>query len=291
MGMHGAGARYRKGGYGARRHCPLPSGLYRRPRNFTESVRLRGVAGFTAGGELHPAPRTSTISFSAGLTVVKGGCSRSRYTGRMSRAVVIDEVEGPYELPLPAMTYEEFLVHPDVPERAEWVCGKAIAMGTVSRVHARITAFLVTLLNSFVDANSLGEVFHEPFNMKLQPGQPGRTPDVFVVLAAHLGRVAGNHLLGAADIAVEVLSTGTAATDRGAKFYEYEAGGVTEYWLIDPQREVAEFYHLDDRGHYQLMPTSDGVFRSDVLPGFFLRVAWLWDRPKVRDAEVELGIR
>ena len=34
----------------------LPSGLYRRLRNFTESAtETQLVAGFTAGGEFHPA--------------------------------------------------------------------------------------------------------------------------------------------------------------------------------------------------------------------------------------------
>jgi hypothetical protein len=38
--------------------------------------------------------------------------------------------------------------------------------------------------------------------------------------------------------------------DRGEKYYEYEEGGVREYWLIDPVRRKAEFYQLGADGYY-----------------------------------------
>ncbi|MGI8495117.1 MAG: Uma2 family endonuclease, partial [Pyrinomonadaceae bacterium] len=52
---------------------------------------------------------------------------------------------------------------------------------------------------------------------------------------------------------------------------------IREFWLIDPTRRQAEFYHLNDEGFYRLADVSDGIFRSKVLPGFFLRVEWLWE--------------
>jgi len=63
------------------------------------------------------------------------------------------------------------------------------------------------------------------------------------------------------------------------KFEEYEQYGVPEYWIIDPRakRPRAEFYQLDERGQYQPVPVGkDGVYHSKVLPGFWLRVDWLW---------------
>jgi Uma2 family endonuclease len=65
--------------------------------------------------------------------------------------------------------------------------------------------------------------------------------------------------------------------DRGEKFYEYEEAGIPEYWLIDPLRREVEFYQLDARGRYRtILPDAEGVYRSRVLPGFWLRVRWLW---------------
>jgi Uma2 family endonuclease len=68
--------------------------------------------------------------------------------------------------------------------------------------------------------------------------------------------------------------------DRGAKYYEYEQGGVREYWLIDPLREQAEFYHLGENGIYRPAALGeDGLYRSSVLPGFWLDPEWLWRDP------------
>ncbi len=79
--------------------------------------------------------------------------------------------------------------------------------------------------------------------------------------------------------------------DRGEKFYEYEQAGIREYWLIDPQREQAEFYPLTPEGRYRLtLPDAEGVYRSAVLPGFWLRVAWLWQPSRVLEALRELAL-
>jgi Uma2 family endonuclease len=58
---------------------------------------------------------------------------------------------------------------------------------------------------------------------------------------------------------------------------------VPEYWLIDPERRVAEFYRLSGRGKdrlYRAMPVDDdGTFRSEVLHQFWINVNWLWQKP------------
>src|SRR5207244_9364960 len=102
---------------------------------------------------------------------------------------------------------------------------------------------------------------------------------------------AKNYLAGAADIAIELISPGTGKTDRGEKYYEYEAVGIKEYWLLDPGRQQAEFYRLGtDNLYHPVVVSSDGIFRSEVLAGFWLRIQWLWQRPKGVDALRELGV-
>ena len=55
--------------------------------------------------------------------------------------------------------------------------------------------------------------------------------------------------------------------------------GKLKYWLIDPERTSAEFYLLGPDKRYRLMPLEDGIFRSTVLKGLWIRVGWLWERP------------
>lgn len=93
--------------------------------------------------------------------------------------------------------------------------------------------------------------------MKTGPDLPGRAPDILFVATEHLHRLHENHLEGPADLAVEILTPASRAVDRGEKFFEYEEGGVFEFWLVDPQRQQAEFYQRGPDGRYRLVP-ADG---------------------------------
>ena len=175
----------------------------------------------------------------------------------------------------PGMTYDEFLDWLDEDTLAEWVGGKVIMASPASERHQEIGAFLLTLLRAFVQVHQLGSVLNAPFQMKI--GRSGREPDLFYLATAHQGRMKRTYLDGPADLVVEIISPESAGRDRGDKFYEYQDAGIPEYWLIDPDRQVAEFYQLDDRGHYQLVaPDGDGRYHSRTLAGFWVRVAWLW---------------
>ena len=55
---------------------------------------------------------------------------------------------------------------------------------------------------------------------------------------------------------------------------------MREYWLFDPIRKQVEFYRLNDEGLYTVVPVGDdGIFRSAVLEGLWLKVDWLWQEP------------
>jgi Uma2 family endonuclease len=90
---------------------------------------------------------------------------------------------------------------------------------------------------------------------------------------------------GGPDVAVEVLSRESRNRDYGEKRQLYEAAEVTEYWIIDPIQDRVEFLRLQD-GRYQLVPLEDNrIFRSSVLPGFWLNVDWLLSYPLPDDYE------
>jgi len=177
------------------------------------------------------------------------------------------------------ITYEEFLEWDGEDQFVEWVDGKVVPMAPVGDVHQDIGRWLLTLLTLFVDRHELGAIRYEPFQMKTGPNLPGRAPDVLFVARRNLRRLKKNHLDGPADLVVEIISPGSGTTDRGEKYYEYEQGGVREYWLIDPHRKQAEFHQLGRDGVYHVMGTTEGIFRSAVLAGFWLEVGWLWQRP------------
>jgi Uma2 family endonuclease len=192
--------------------------------------------------------------------------------------------------PKSPMTFEEFLDWADEDTLAEWVDGEVILLSPAGDKHQDIVDFLVSVLRVFVQVNHLGVIRSAPFQMRLT--RSSREPDLLFVAEQKRGRILPTYLDGSADLAVEVLSPESVGRDRGEKFYEYEEAGIPEYWLIDPQTQRAEFYQLDAAARYQLAPVNaDGVYASRALPGFWLRVAWLWqdDLPPVEDVLLEVG--
>ena len=181
------------------------------------------------------------------------------------------------------MTYEEFLAWADEDTLAEWVAlpgekiGEVVMASPASDQHQNLADFLITVLRPYVESHSLGWVRSAPFQMKLERG---REPDLLFVASGHLERLKETYLDGPADLVIEIISPESVARDRGTKFYEYAQGGVAEYWLIDPQVEWIEFYRLGEAGFYEVVFSGrEGVYHSEALPGFWLRVEWLWQTP------------
>ena len=115
--------------------------------------------------------------------------------------------------------------------------------------------------------------------MKIEAAKRGREPDLIFVSRERMHLIQRTYLNGPADLAVEIISPDSIERDRRQKFVEYEQAGVKEYWLMDPDSESAEFFALGADRRYQAVATPDGIFRSQVVPGFFIRLAWLWQTP------------
>jgi Uma2 family endonuclease len=164
-------------------------------------------------------------------------------------------------------------------QRVEWVNGTVVEMPSITEKHDKLTRFLATLLEYFLERTAGGTLCQDPMVMKLV-GISSRAPDILVLTAAHLDRLQTNIVIGAADLVIEIVSPGSQRTDRIEKFGEYEAGGVPEYWLFDPQYRETLFYQLDEEGEYQrIAPDDDGIYHSKILPGLKIHLQWLWRNP------------
>ncbi|MFC1714153.1 Uma2 family endonuclease [Candidatus Poribacteria bacterium] len=177
------------------------------------------------------------------------------------------------------LSYDDFLVQYDG-KHAEWVNGEVIMTPAASERHQSIAIFIVNLLNPYVELHKLGKVLIAPFQTKLGQDLPGREPDLLFVASGNLDRMKPTYLDGPADMAVEIISPESINRDRGEKFVEYESAGVSEYWLIDPIREQADFYRFGADDHYHpVLPDDNGIYHSEAVKGFWLRVSWLWEDP------------
>jgi Uma2 family endonuclease len=183
----------------------------------------------------------------------------------------------PEVFPSSKITYEEFLRLYDG-QHAEYVGGEVLTYMSVSKKHNQLTKFLIRILESFAEMKEVGEIFSEPYQMKMTFGDDvkGREPDVFFVKNENADRLKNNWFEGGADLVIEVISPESRSRDRGDKFYEYESAAVKEYWLIDYERSQVRFYELNNEGIYQLALIENGTYHSKVLEGLFIRTDWLW---------------
>ena len=191
------------------------------------------------------------------------------------------------------MSYEEFLDWCDEDTLAEWVDGEVIMASPASLAHQTLVGFLLKILDTYAEQRDLGQVIAAPFQMKTGPELPGREPDLLFIARENVGRLKGVYLDGPADLAIEVVSPASRLRDRGEKLAEYEMGGVREYWIIDPGERRADFYVLAADGRYERRRAGeDGIHPSEVVTGFRLREAWLWQQPlpKALSALKELGV-
>lgn len=163
------------------------------------------------------------------------------------------------------LSFEEYLVAFDG-QFAEWVEGVVIRMTPVNEQHDRVFQLLMMLIRAYLDVRPVGRLFVAPYVMKASDESPAREPDLQILLNEHLGRNTGTYVAGPCDVAVEIVSPESSERDRGEKFGEYEAGGVTEYWLIDPLRKEALFYSLGEDGRYRSVSPVEGRFASSALP-------------------------
>lgn len=159
--------------------------------------------------------------------------------------------------------------------------------------HEDVVSLVFASLRIFVDSKRLGKVMGSFFAYELSVDNVYQ-PDISFIRAARLHMAGDVHFPGPPDIAVEVVSPSSRQYDTVEKKLNYARFGVGEYWLIDPVEERAVFYRQVE-GHLLPIPAEEGVVRSQLLEGYWLRREWLFppdntERPSVLEIAREQGV-
>ena len=184
------------------------------------------------------------------------------------------------------ISYEDFLAA-YMGENAEWVDGRVENMSPINLDHDSVSGWLYKVMSELAQILDLGVVLHDKFQMKTGAHLAGREPDIMFVAKANLHRLHRTFLDGPADLVIEIISEDSGERDRVTKYLEYERGGVGEYWLLDPEQQTQEFLALGADGRFvPVLVSEDGVYRSAVLPQFWIRTEWLWQKPRLTMVDV-----
>jgi len=193
--------------------------------------------------------------------------------------------------PTGKISFEEFLEWATEDTWAEWVKGEVVMVSPASDRHQDLVGFLGAVLRLLVEARQLGVIRSAPFTIHLANIPSAREPDLMFIRREHTDRLQENFLEGPADAVIEITSPSTIHIDRGEKYVEYEASGVSEYWLIDPLRQQAEFHRLGADGRYHpALPDAAGIYHSQAIPDFWLHLDWLWQDPLPQAEAVAIQI-
>jgi Uma2 family endonuclease len=160
--------------------------------------------------------------------------------------------------------------------------------------HNKLNAWLLRLVSEFVEHHELGEVLGPEFMMRFGSLRRRRVPDVLFVSNAKASLIRPNHLEGAPDLVMEIVSPDSTVRDWRVKYIEYQKAGVREYWVVDPIIKRVEAYALRSGNQFkQIVADDEARIFSKVLKGFYLRPAWLWRTPLPKLAGImkELGLR
>ena len=176
------------------------------------------------------------------------------------------------------VTFEDYM-QDYAADFAEWVEGDVVKMSPVTIEHDDLFQFLILLLRIYMSETDEGLIRVAPFVMRISPLSPAREPDLQIVVKERADIVQRTMTAGPADIVIEIVSEESQQRDTETKFAEYQAGGVREYWLLNPLNKTSRFYRLGNDGLYKLVELPDGIFHSEVLPHFMFNTALLWQTP------------
>ena len=183
------------------------------------------------------------------------------------------------------LTYDDFLLFPDDGKRHELIDGEHYVTPSPNTRHQRISGKLHLALQVHLQAHPVGEVFYAPLDIVLSQHDVVE-PDLFYLSHERAAKVlTAQNARGAPELVVEIASTSTRRRDETIKRRLYERDGVSEYWLVDPERDSIRVYRSrgrsvrsSRRAHERARRRADDSASSgprDCVDRHLCRAGWL----------------
>lgn len=138
-------------------------------------------------------------------------------------------------------TVEDVRAIPDDSNRYETIAGELFVTPAPAFRHQVVLGRLHLALGTYVERYDLGWLVFAPTDVVF-----GRLtlvePDLLFVAKSRREVLAEREITAAPDLTVEILSPGTARTDRGKKRVLYQEHGVREYWVVDAEMNRVEVW-------------------------------------------------
>ncbi len=160
-------------------------------------------------------------------------------------------------------TYADYLTW-RFEQAVELIKGKIFPMSAPSMVHQKLSMKLSLMLGNYTDGKC--NTFAAPFDVRLLDKHKSAkaNKEILTTVQPDLCIVCDNNkldkrgCLGAPDLVIEILSEGNSKKEMKIKFDLYEENDIPEYWIVSPEHQYVQQFHVDAFGKYQLC----GIFTT-----------------------------
>jgi len=187
----------------------------------------------------------------------------------------------PAQSPSVKFTYDDFLNFPDDGRRHEIIDGEHVVTPSPNTKHQSVSMNLSVAIRNYLGQHPVGAVFAAPLDVVFSDLDVVE-PDLIYISRERAGVLTEQHVRGAPDLVVEILSPGTRRTDEITKRKLYERFGVAEYWVVDPELDAVKIYRRTAEGFTRVGElTAEGgdALTTPLLPGFSITLAAVFAPP------------
>ena len=172
------------------------------------------------------------------------------------------------------ISYADLLKFDD-DKRYELIDGVPYLMASPSVAHQRVLLEIAKQIGDYLEGKKC-EVFISPLDVKLSGAIDNNEefnvvqPDIMVV--CDKDKITEKNIVGAPDLAIEILSPSNIRHDRMRKLKLYQKFGVQEYWMVSIEEQNIMVLTLSEEGIYQIAEACylDEKVKVNVLDNCFV---------------------
>ena len=177
------------------------------------------------------------------------------------------------------LTYDDFVLFPDDGKRHELIDGEHYVTPSPNMRHQDVLSDLFGFIWVYLQAHPIGRVYLPRLDVVLSQFDVVE-PDLLYISNETAARVSTpQNVRGAPDLVAEIASPSTRKRDATIKLQLYERSGVSEYWIVDPDKNVVRIYRREGgrfKPAIELRRDESNVLKTPLLPGYELSLTRLF---------------
>src|ERR1700688_970618 len=160
------------------------------------------------------------------------------------------------------LTYQDLRRLPDDGMRHELIDGEHYVTPAPRPKHQRVSGRLYLRLGTYLEEHPCGRGYYAPLAVVWTDFVCVEPDLLYVSREREQLQMTEDYLEGAPDLVVEILAPSTKRFDQGVKHRLYERFGVSEYWIVDPEKEIVNVFRLED----DRLQLCEELFRQGGAP-------------------------